>query len=147
MRHSLTLQATQSSPTSPRNSANCADVSYFIKPQTLFIYFFLLLVLTRREGRERNIDWRPLAPAWTKDRTRNPGMSPTRNRTSDLSVCRTAPNPLSPTGRGTNSLIKYIHVIPVSIPKNESKKESGQRGFLGPRGRCDDPGQRKSARC
>ena len=76
---------------------------FFLK--ILFIYFEREEKRGRNRGREtsmceRSIDPLPLTCTPIGDWTCNPPCALTRDRTCDLSLCGTMPNPLSHTGQG-----------------------------------------------
>ena len=71
------------------------------------VYFLKNYFLFPRKGKnrkeismsERNTDQLSSSHPPTRDLAHNPGTCPDQNRTSDLSVCGTMPNPLSHTSQ------------------------------------------------
>ena len=77
-----------------------------------FFKYFIYLSLERGEGREetwmfeRKSRWLPLAHPKLGTWPATQACALTRNRTGDLSVCGTMPNPLSHTSQGSISYFK-----------------------------------------
>ena len=71
-------------------------------------YLFIFRERGREKETERNTNQLPPVHALTRDWTHNQACSLTKNRTGNLSFCKTMPNELSHTGQGQNNILTAL---------------------------------------
>ena len=79
-----------------------------------FIYLFLEWEEEREKQRKKNINWLPLICPYSGARPATQAWALTRNRTSNILVCQTMPNPARASSCHFINLYKWPKLLPVT---------------------------------